>query len=130
MSSASTRASARAPGACRVMPVPSPRLATPLVGTSGSSFAASRLASQQHRPGSRQIGCRGLFGLGLPEIAVIAGVAALIFGPSKLPELGRGLGKTLKSFQSAAKEFESELKTAAAEDPVDAKQPEQPAKKE
>mmetsp|Transcript_23763 Transcript_23763/g.52131 ORF Transcript_23763/g.52131 Transcript_23763/m.52131 type:complete len:150 (+) Transcript_23763:37-486(+) len=65
---------------------------------------------------SRLIACNGLFGLGLPEIAVIAGIAALVFGPSKLPELGKGLGKTVKSFQSAAKEFETELKAAAASD--------------
>ncbi|EFN54042.1 hypothetical protein CHLNCDRAFT_25319 [Chlorella variabilis] len=45
----------------------------------------------------------GLFGLGVPELAVIAGVTALIFGPSKLPELGKGLGKTVRNFQSAAK---------------------------
>lgn len=45
----------------------------------------------------------GLFGLGLPELAVIGGVVAVLFGPSKLPELGRSLGKTVKSFQSAAK---------------------------
>jgi sec-independent protein translocase protein TatA len=91
----------------------------------------------------------GLFGLGVPEVAVIAGVVALVFGeyptpacawvqaadmpplaapppppppppplpllslcasttcqpagPSKLPELGKGLGKTVKNFQSAAK---------------------------
>jgi sec-independent protein translocase protein TatA len=61
------------------------------------------------------VACRGLFGLGLPELAVIAGVTALIFGPSKLPELGKGLGKTVKSFQTAAKEFETELKAAATE---------------
>jgi sec-independent protein translocase protein TatA len=51
-----------------------------------------------------------LFGLGVPEIAVIAGVAALIFGPSKLPELGKAAGQTAKSFQTAASEFSSELK--------------------
>ena len=45
----------------------------------------------------------GLFGLGLPERVVIGGVAALAFGPSKLPELGKSLGKTVKSFQTAAK---------------------------
>ncbi|ABO94088.1 Tat family transporter: pH-dependent thylakoid protein export into thylakoid, partial [Ostreococcus lucimarinus CCE9901] len=44
-----------------------------------------------------------LFGLGLPEIVVIGGVAAVLFGPSKLPELGKSLGKTVKSFQEAAK---------------------------
>eukprot|EP00879_Flechtneria_rotunda_P013261 GHRR01013848.1.p3 GENE.GHRR01013848.1~~GHRR01013848.1.p3 ORF type:complete len:102 (+),score=42.35 GHRR01013848.1:568-873(+) len=64
----------------------------------------------------RGVACQGLFGLGLPELAVIAGVTALIFGPSKLPELGKGLGKTVKSFQTAAKEFKTELEAAAAED--------------
>lgn len=58
----------------------------------------------------------GLFGLGLPEVLVIGGVAALLFGPSKLPELGKGLGKTMKSFQVAAKEFETELKSEMADD--------------
>ena len=66
--------------------------------------------------GAKDVVRRGLFGLGLPELAVIAGVAALIFGPSKLPSLGKELGKTVKSFQTAAKEFESELKTAASDD--------------
>jgi len=37
-------------------------------------------------------------------------------GPSKLPELGKGLGKTAKSFQTAAKEFEKELKEEMKED--------------
>ncbi|KAF8065854.1 hypothetical protein HT031_002914 [Scenedesmus sp. PABB004] len=68
------------------------------------------------RTSPRGVACAGLFGLGLPEIAVIAGVAALIFGPSKLPELGKGLGKTVKSFQTAAQEFKTELEAAANAD--------------
>lgn len=70
----------------------------------------------QAAAGRRGVRCAGLFGLGLPELAVIAGVAALIFGPSKLPEIGKSMGKTVKSFQSAAKEFETELKAASADD--------------
>jgi|SaaInl3SG_22_DNA_1037383.scaffolds.fasta_scaffold98971_1 sec-independent protein translocase protein TatA len=52
--------------------------------------------------GSRSVATMGLFGLGLPELVVIGGVAAVLFGPSKLPELGKSLGKTVKSFQAAA----------------------------
>ena len=43
-----------------------------------------------------------IFGVGLPEMAVIGAVALLVFGPKRLPELGRTLGKTLKGFQSAS----------------------------
>lgn len=40
-----------------------------------------------------------MFGLGFPEMAVIIIVAILIFGPKKIPELGRALGKTLRGFK-------------------------------
>lgn len=45
-----------------------------------------------------------MFGLGIPELVVILVVALVIFGPSKLPELGSGLGQGLKDFRKA---FES-----------------------
>ncbi|KAK1265854.1 hypothetical protein QJS04_geneDACA021870 [Acorus gramineus] len=53
------------------------------------------------RRGSRGLDCRCLFGLGVPELVVIAGVVALVFGPKKLPEVGRSIGKTVKSFQQS-----------------------------
>lgn len=44
-----------------------------------------------------------MFGLGWPEVAIIAIVAILIFGPKKIPELGSVLGKSLRSFQEGIK---------------------------
>jgi sec-independent protein translocase protein TatA len=41
--------------------------------------------------------------LGFGEIALIVFVALLIFGPSKLPELGKAAGKTLREFKNATK---------------------------
>jgi sec-independent protein translocase protein TatA len=55
-----------------------------------------------------------VFGIGLPEMAVIAAIALLVFGPKRLPELGRTLGRTLRGFQSASSEFEKEFRTAIA----------------
>ena len=52
------------------------------------------------------------FGIGLPEMAVIAAIGLLVFGPKRLPELGRTLGKTLRGFQSASREFEQEFRSA------------------
>jgi len=54
-----------------------------------------------------------IFGIGLPEMIVIMAIALLIFGPKKLPEIGRSIGKTIRSFQEASKEFESEFKREA-----------------
>ena len=56
-----------------------------------------------------------MFGVGLPEMAVIGAVALLVFGPKRLPEFDRTLGKTLKGFQSASKEFEREISKAMAD---------------
>ena len=53
-----------------------------------------------------------IFGIGLPEMAVIAAIGLLVFGPKRLPELGKTLGRTLKGFQSASKGFEEEFRKA------------------
>lgn len=54
-----------------------------------------------------------IFGIGLPEMALIMVLALLIFGPKKLPEIGRSLGKAIRGFQDASKEFENEFKREA-----------------
>lgn len=51
-----------------------------------------------------------MFGLGWPEVGVIAIAAILIFGPKKIPELGSTLGKTLRGFKD-------ELQSEHDEDP-------------
>ncbi len=57
-----------------------------------------------------------IFGVGLPEIAVIAAIALVIFGPKRLPEMGKKLGKTLKSLQKASSEFEKEIQNAISDE--------------
>jgi sec-independent protein translocase protein TatA len=44
-----------------------------------------------------------MFGLGWPEVGIIALVAVIIFGPNNIPELGSALGKTLRGFKEELK---------------------------
>src|SRR5215204_6153940 len=51
-----------------------------------------------------------MFGsLGMPELVVIFVIALIIFGPRKLPELGRSLGRSINEFKKASNELRSTL---------------------
>lgn len=54
-----------------------------------------------------------IFGIGLPEMALIMVIALLVFGPKKLPEIGRSMGKAIRGFQDASRDFENEFKREA-----------------
>ncbi|MFQ5880886.1 MAG: TatA/E family twin arginine-targeting protein translocase [Candidatus Methylomirabilales bacterium] len=52
-----------------------------------------------------------MFGIGMPELIVIFIVALLVFGPKKLPDLGRALGRGLAEFKRASEELKEGLTT-------------------
>jgi TatA/E family protein of Tat protein translocase len=52
-----------------------------------------------------------MFDIGLQEMLVIGVLALLVFGPSKLPELGRMVGRALREFRRASDEFRSTVES-------------------
>ena len=57
-----------------------------------------------------------IFGLGMPELLIILGVALLIFGPKHLPKLGSALGKTIKNLREGFSSGDGVIKKSEAEE--------------
>ena len=61
-----------------------------------------------------------MFGLGPGEMMILFVLVLLIFGPSQLPKLARGLGSAMREFRKAQHEFSDELNRDPAESKPDA----------
>jgi sec-independent protein translocase protein TatA len=49
-----------------------------------------------------------MFGLGLPEVMVVLVIALVLFGPSKLPALGKSIGEAIRGFKKGLEEEPAE----------------------
>ena len=56
-----------------------------------------------------------MFGIGMPELLLILGLALIVLGPKKLPELARALGKGLAEFRRATDELKDEFRNMERE---------------
>lgn len=50
-----------------------------------------------------------MFGLGIPELILVLVIALVIFGPSKLPEIGESIGKGIREFKKASEDITEEV---------------------
>ncbi len=57
-----------------------------------------------------------IFGLGMPELLIILGVALLIFGPKQLPKLGSALGRTVKNLRDGFNSGNGMMKNASSDE--------------
>jgi len=56
-----------------------------------------------------------MFGLGIPELLVIFVIALIVFGPKKLPDLGKSIGRAMAEFKKASEEFQETVRTEMKE---------------
>ena len=61
--------------------------------------------------------------LGFPEMIFIFFIALIIFGPKKLPEIGRQIGKALNEFKRASNEFKSQIESEISQIDLENKRP-------
>ena len=53
-----------------------------------------------------------MFGIGVPELILILVIGLVVFGPGKLPEVGRAVGKSIREFKKATTAVTEELEAA------------------
>ncbi|MBE3587606.1 MAG: twin-arginine translocase TatA/TatE family subunit [Thermoanaerobacteraceae bacterium] len=51
-------------------------------------------------------------GVGVPELILILALALIIFGPGKLPDVGRAIGKSIREFKKASTEIKENVEEA------------------
>jgi len=56
-----------------------------------------------------------MFGLGMPELLLIFVIALIVFGPKKLPDLGKSIGRAMAEFKKAQEEFQESVKSEMRE---------------
>ncbi|MEW6607324.1 MAG: twin-arginine translocase TatA/TatE family subunit [bacterium] len=50
-----------------------------------------------------------MFGIGMSELIIILIIALIVFGPKRMPEMGKALGRAMKEFRKATQELKEEL---------------------
>jgi len=56
-----------------------------------------------------------MFGIGMPELIIILIILLVVFGASRLPEIGAGLGKGIKNFKKSLTDTEKELSAGSGD---------------
>ena len=56
-----------------------------------------------------------MFGLGFPEVLLIFVIALIVFGPKKLPELGKSIGRAMAEFKKASEDFQESVRAEMKE---------------